>query len=86
LISGWGVLGEPVNRWVIGVGMVPRGEVGLIFAGVGLGAHIITEAEYGAILIVVVLTTFLPPLLLKRLLLKRTPPNKSTRERSSEDL
>jgi len=86
LISGWGVLGGPVNRWVIGVGMVPRGEVGLIFAGVGLGAHIITEAEYGAILIVVVLTTFLPPLLLKRLLLKRTPPNKSTREPSSQDL
>ena len=68
LASGWGVLDRSVNRWVVGVGMVPRGEVGLIFAGVGLGAHIITEAQYGAILVVVAVTTFLSPVLLKRLL------------------
>lgn len=68
LVSGWGVLDRSVNRWVVGVGMVPRGEVGLIFAGVGLGAHIITEAQYGAILVVVAVTTFLSPVLLKRLL------------------
>lgn len=67
LVSGWGVLRTHANRWVIGIGMVPRGEVGLIFAGVGLGGNIITDAQYGAILIVVVVTTFLPPLLLKRL-------------------
>jgi len=42
--------------------------VGLIFAGVGLGAHIITEAQYGAILVVVAVTTFLSPVFLKRLL------------------
>jgi Kef-type K+ transport system membrane component KefB len=68
LVSGWGVLDRRVNRWVVGVGMVPRGEVGLIFAGVGLGAHIITEGQYGAILIVVALTTFFSPVFLKRLL------------------
>jgi Kef-type K+ transport system membrane component KefB len=68
LVSGWGVLDRTVNRWVVGIGMVPRGEVGLIFAGVGLGAHIITEAQYGAILIVVAVTTFLSPVFLKRLL------------------
>jgi Kef-type K+ transport system membrane component KefB len=68
LVSGWGVLDRTVNRWVVGVGMVPRGEVGLIFAGVGLASNIITDALYGAILIVVALTTFLSPLLLKRLL------------------
>jgi Kef-type K+ transport system membrane component KefB len=68
LVSGWGVLDRTVNRWVVRIGMVPRGEVGLIFAGVGLGAHIITEAQYGAILIVVAVTTFLSPVFLKRLL------------------
>jgi Kef-type K+ transport system membrane component KefB len=68
LVSGWGVLDRTVNRWVVGVGMVPRGEVGLIFAGVGLGAHIITEAQYGAILVVVAVTTFFSPVFLKRLL------------------
>ncbi|MDQ6732836.1 MAG: cation:proton antiporter, partial [Nitrospirota bacterium] len=68
LVSGWGVLDRTVNRWVVGVGMVPRGEVGLIFAGVGLGAHIITDAQYGAILVVVAVTTFLSPVFLKRLL------------------
>ena len=68
LVSGCGVLDRTVNRWVVGVGMVPRGEVGLIFAGVGLGAHIITDAQYGSILVVVAVTTFLSPVLLKRLL------------------
>ena len=68
LVSGCGVLDRTVNRWVVGVGMVPRGEVGLIFAGVGLGAHIITDAQYGSILVVVAITTFLSPVLLKRLL------------------
>lgn len=71
LLSGFGVLDRTVNRWVVGVGMVPRGEVGLIFAGVGLGTHIITEAQYGAILIVVTLTTFFAPVFLKRLLLEK---------------
>ena len=32
-----GVLGLPVNRLSIGIGMIPRGEVGLIFANIGLG-------------------------------------------------
>ena len=71
LVAGWGVLDRKVDRWVIGIGMVPRGEVGLIFAGVGLGAHIITDGQYGAILVVVALTTFLSPVFLKRLLHKK---------------
>jgi Kef-type K+ transport system membrane component KefB len=38
LVSGWGVLDRTVNRWVVGIGMVPRGEVGLIdFCGCGTG-------------------------------------------------
>lgn len=65
LVSGLGALGEKVNRLAIGVGMLPRGEVGLIFAAVGLSHEIIPEGEYGAILVVVVLTTLVSPVLLK---------------------
>lgn len=71
LIAGCGVFDRRVDRWVVGIGMVPRGEVGLIFAGVGLSARMITDAQYGAVLIVVALTTFLSPVLLKRLLRNR---------------
>jgi len=53
----------------IGVGMVPRGEVGLIVAAVGLGLHTISDAIYGVVLLMSIVTTvFAPPLL--RILLK----------------
>jgi Kef-type K+ transport system membrane component KefB len=65
LAAGLGAGGK-VNRWAVGIGMLPRGEVGLIFAGVGLSSAIISTAEYGAILLVVALTTLLSPLLLKK--------------------
>jgi Kef-type K+ transport system membrane component KefB len=65
LAAGLGA-GRKVNRWAVGIGMLPRGEVGLIFAGVGLSSAVISTAAYGAILLVVTLTTVLSPLLLKR--------------------
>jgi len=65
LAAGFGVIDKQVSRWAVGVGMLPRGEVGLIFAGVGLSQGIIAGGEYGAILLMVVLTTFVSPLLLK---------------------
>jgi Kef-type K+ transport system membrane component KefB len=65
LVSGVGVMGQKARRWVVGLGMLPRGEVGLIFAGVGLSSRIIAEAEYGAIVAVVIITTFLSPILLR---------------------
>lgn len=65
LAAGLGARGK-INRWAVGIGMLPRGEVGLIFAGVGLTSAIISTAEYGAVLVVVTLTTVLSPLLLKR--------------------
>jgi Kef-type K+ transport system membrane component KefB len=66
LVAGLGVTGAQANRWAIGVGMLPRGEVGLIFASLGLTYRILDEAQYGAILLVVVLTTLVSPILLKR--------------------
>ncbi len=65
MVSGWGVLGRRVNRWAVGMGMVPRGEVGLIFASIGLSSHILGAEDYTAVLMVVTVTTLLAPLLLK---------------------
>jgi Kef-type K+ transport system membrane component KefB len=54
------------NKKLIGVAMIPRGEVGLIFAQMGLATQAITPSLYSAITLMVLVTTFLaPPLLLR---------------------
>lgn len=67
---GMGALERNLNRMSIGIGMIPRGEVGLIFAGVGLtlsvsGERIIDEAVFAAILVMVMVTTLITPSLLQ---------------------
>jgi Kef-type K+ transport system membrane component KefB len=52
---------------VVGVGMIPRGEVGLIFADIGRRAGIMNEAVFGAVLLMVMATTFVAPPGLKAL-------------------
>jgi len=52
----------------IGVGMVPRGEVGLIIAAVGLNMHTISDRLYGVVLLMSMLTTLFAPPVLRRLL------------------
>jgi len=54
----------------IGIGMIPRGEVGLIFAGIGLtlmvdGRRVLDEAVFSAILVMVLVTTLVTPPLLQ---------------------
>lgn len=62
VITGWTVFGsEPVNRSAIGIGMVPRGEVGLVFAGIGSASGVLDKPLEAAIIIMVILTTFLAP-------------------------
>ncbi|NUN63239.1 cation:proton antiporter [Pseudanabaena biceps] len=62
VITGWVVFGVPdVNRLAIGIGMVPRGEVGLVFAGIGTASGAIDKPLEVAIIIMVILTTFLAP-------------------------
>lgn len=56
------------HRLVIGVGMAPRGEVGIIFATIGLQKQILTQELFGASMVMVLLTTMLTPLLLKRMI------------------
>jgi len=65
-----GVLERGTNRLAIGLGMVPRGEVGLIFANVGAaltiqGRPVITPELYSAAVIMVILTTLVTPAALK---------------------
>ena len=45
--------------------MVPRGEVGLVFAGVGSASGILSESLEAAIIVMVIMTTFLAPPLLR---------------------
>jgi Kef-type K+ transport system membrane component KefB len=62
-VVGWGR--EKLNHTAIGIGMVPRGEVGLIFAQIGLQNGILSNETFSAILIMVIVTTFIAPPLLK---------------------
>ena len=57
---------KALNRLAIGYGMIPRGEVGLIFAQIGLAAGIVDAGLYGAVVAMVIVTTFIAPPLLKR--------------------
>lgn len=52
-------------RWVIGMAMIPRGEVGLIFAELGRVSGIFTNEVYAGMVIVIALTTLLPPFVMK---------------------
>lgn len=62
LVTGWAVFGIPgINRLAIGVGMIPRGEVGLVFAGIGSASGIIDKPLEAAIIIMVIITTFMAP-------------------------
>jgi Kef-type K+ transport system membrane component KefB len=64
------VLGRGIDRLSVGIGMVPRGEVGLIFANIGLslsmkGERIIDAPTYSALVVMIVVTTMITPPALK---------------------
>ncbi|MEO1340602.1 MAG: cation:proton antiporter, partial [Cyanobacteria bacterium J06635_13] len=66
VITGFTVFGNPdLNKLAIGVGMIPRGEVGLVFAGVGSASGALSEATEAAIIVMVIATTFVAPPLLR---------------------
>ncbi|MFQ4144226.1 cation:proton antiporter [Chlorogloeopsis sp. ULAP02] len=65
VISGFTVFDqEETNRLAIGIGMIPRGEVGLVFAGIGSTTGVLSGSLDAAIIVMVILTTFLAPPLL----------------------
>ncbi|HEU4766165.1 MAG TPA: cation:proton antiporter [Pyrinomonadaceae bacterium] len=74
-ICALGVVERGINRLAIGLGMIPRGEVGLIFAGIGaslmlptasgVSEPVISASTFGAVVIMVIITTMITPLALK---------------------
>jgi Kef-type K+ transport system membrane component KefB len=67
LACALGVLEGGGNRLAVGIGMVPRGEVGLIFAGIGVrltleGKPLLTQGIFSAIVLMVLVTTLLAPI------------------------
>jgi len=69
LISGLAA-GKDANKWIVGWGMAPRGEVGLIFAMIGNQLGVISEELFSVIIIMVILTTLFTPPILNHLLRK----------------
>ncbi len=66
VVTGFVVFGQPgINRLAIGVGMIPRGEVGLVFLGIGSSIGILSKPLEAAIIMMVILTTFIAPPLLR---------------------
>ena len=65
--AGWAAPWTRFRRLVVGVGMVPRGEVGLIFAEIGRRSGVLGEEVFGAVLLMVMVTTFIAPPALKAL-------------------
>jgi Kef-type K+ transport system membrane component KefB len=74
-ICSLGVVERGVNRLAVGLGMIPRGEVGLIFAGIGaslmlpstngVNEPVVNPATFGAVVIMVIITTLITPMVLK---------------------
>ena len=65
-VAGFAAFGkEKLNKLAIGTGMIPRGEVGLVFAGLGSATGALAPALDVAIVLTVIVTTFIAPPLLK---------------------
>ena len=65
VIAAVGAAGSAGDKRLIGLGMIPRGEVGLIFATIGLREAILDQDQYAALLLVVLATTLIAPPLLR---------------------
>jgi Kef-type K+ transport system membrane component KefB len=69
-ICSLGVVGEGLDRLSVGIGMIPRGEVGLIFANIGLtlavsGRPVVDQGVVSAVVVMVIVTTVITPPALK---------------------
>lgn len=80
LVAGFGVLSKTVRKTVVGVGMIPRGEVGLIFAALGASqlSDVVGAEEIAIVVMMVILTTLGPPFVLARLLREPDKPEITT--------
>jgi len=78
-VCSFGVTEKGLNKAAVGLGMIPRGEVGLIFAAIGRGLKnpssgeaIIDDGTYSAVVVMVMVTTMITPPLLKWQLMKKS--------------
>ena len=76
-IAGFGVIGKGIDRLSVGIGMIPRGEVGLIFANIGLtllvaGERIVDQSVFSAVVVMIIVTTMITPPALKWSLERRS--------------
>jgi Kef-type K+ transport system membrane component KefB len=69
------VVGKKANGPITGWSMVARGEVGLVFANIGLAKGVFTSDIFAVAVVIVVITTFIPPVILPRLIRKEQEAN-----------
>jgi Kef-type K+ transport system membrane component KefB len=76
IVSGWMFLPfkTSINRLLVGVSMMPRGEVGLVVAAIGSQIGLLTDDLYSAVLVAVIATTFIAPLWLQILAKNKEAP------------
>lgn len=65
-IAGFAAQGSTTEKMLVGVSMVPRGEVGLIFAATGSALGVLSSEMFSTIVLVVIITTFVSPSLIKK--------------------
>ncbi len=70
VVSGFVCQGD-VDKWIVGFGMVPRGEVGLIFASIGKSLGVVSDSLFSIIIVTVIITTLITPPLLVLFIKKR---------------
>jgi Kef-type K+ transport system membrane component KefB len=75
-LPSWIFLKDKTKSMRVGVGMISRGEVGLIVAGVGVTTGALSTDVYTAIIIMVALTTIITPIWLKKMYQKELPETK----------
>lgn len=83
VVAGWAVGRAPVDKLLIGIGMIPRGEVGLIFATIGLANGVLDNELYASLLLVVLVTTIITPGLIRARLSRST---RSERPPTTDDM
>jgi Kef-type K+ transport system membrane component KefB len=85
-LAGYAPFWFPGRKAVIGVGMIPRGEVGLIFAQMGLSSGVFDAGLFSAVTLMVMVTTFIAPPLLKLLFPPISPGGSPARAEGVQDL
>lgn len=73
-VCAWGVREPGLKKLAVGLGMIPRGEVGLIFANEGKSLNVVTPKTYSALVVMIMITTMVTPPLLKWAMTKDDPP------------